>query len=308
MPDSKLSYGTFKNGIPYLRFGSGPKTLLLLAGGPGNIVPTGFGASGFTKGMRAFTADYTVYLVTRKSHLPEGYSTQDMARDYAEMIRQEFGGHVDLVVGASFGGLIAQHLAADYPDVFGHLVIAMAAHRISDAAKQIDARYAELISQRRDRDAMALRAEAVLPKGLLRSVMAGMLWLFGKVLLGPIDDTFRRDVVVEAQAELAHTALDSLARIKVPVLLVGSDTDFAFPLSYMQEMAGLIAQATLKIYPGGHTAAFLDQRFEIAPEVLAVLALRRNERALGRHAARCSLFSQWVCGMVVFKLTGRRFG
>jgi pimeloyl-ACP methyl ester carboxylesterase len=261
MPDSKLSYGTFKNGIPYLRFGSGPQTLLLLAGGPGNSVPRGAGASGFTRGMSAFTGEYTIYLVTRKSHLPEGYSTRNMADDYAELIRQAFGGHVDVVVGASYGGLIAQHLAANYPDLFGHLVIAMSAHRISDAAKKIDARYAELISQRRDREAMALRAEAVWRDGALKSVMGAVLWAFGKVLLGPVDDTFRKDVVIEAQAELAHEAVESLKRIRVPVLLVGSDGDFAFPLSYMQEMAGLIEKATLKVYPGGHTAAFLDKRF-----------------------------------------------
>jgi len=261
MSNSKLSYGTFKPGIPYLRFGGGPKTLLLLAGGPGNVVPKGFGASGFTRGMAPFTPEYTIYLVTRKSGLPQGYTTKNMADDYAELIRQEFGGRVDLVVGASYGGLIGQHLAADHPDLFGHLVIAMAAHRISEAAKRIDARYAELISQRRDREAMALRAEAVLPEGVLRRALKAVLWVFGKPLLGPIDDTFRRDVVVEARAELAHDALDSLSRINVPVLLVGSDDDFAFPPSYMQEMAALIKNATLKVYRGGHTAAFLDKRF-----------------------------------------------
>ena len=88
-----------------------------------------------------------------------------------------------------------------------------------------------------------------------------MLWLFGKRLLGPVDDAFRRDVLVEARAELAHDALDSLSRITVPVLLVGSADDFAFPLSYMQEMAGLIKHATLKIYTGGHGTAIMDKRF-----------------------------------------------
>jgi pimeloyl-ACP methyl ester carboxylesterase len=261
MSNSRLSYGTFRPGIPYLRFGNGPKTLLLLAGGPGNLVPRGLGASGFTRGMAPFTQEYTIYLVTRKSNLLEGYTTKDMAADYAELVRQEFGGRVDLVVGLSYGGLIAQHLAADYPGLFGHLVIAMAAHRISEAAKRIDARYAELISQRRDREAMALRAEAVLPEGLARKGMQAVLWTFGKQLLGPVDDTFRRDVLVEAQAELAHAPLDSLSRINVPVLLVGSADDFAFPLGYMQEMAALIKSATLKVYPGGHGTAIMDKRF-----------------------------------------------
>lgn len=261
MGQSTLSYGTFKNGIPYLRFGAGPKTLLFLAGGPGNLVPRGFGASGFTRGMQTFCEEYTIYLVTRKSGLPEGYTTRDMSDDYAELIRQDFGGHVDLVMGVSYGGLIAQHFAADYPDLFGHLVIAVAAHKISDAAKRIDARYAELISQGKDRAAMAQRAEAVFPTGFLRPVMSAVLWVFGKPLLGLVTDTFRRDVVVEAGAEMAHESIGSLKRIKVPVLIVGGGDDFAFPLDEMKAMAALIEKSTLKVYSGGHTAAFLDKRF-----------------------------------------------
>jgi len=145
MAHTQLTHGTFRNGILYLRFGAGTKTLLFLAGGPGNLVPTGFGASGFIRGMQAFCADYTIYLVTRKSGLPEGYTTKDMSDDYAELIREEFDGHVDLVMGVSYGGLIAQHFAADYPDLFGHVVVAVAAHKLSAAAQRIDSRYAELI-------------------------------------------------------------------------------------------------------------------------------------------------------------------
>ncbi len=257
----KLLNGTFKNGIPYLRFGAGAKTLLFFAGGPGNLVPTGFGASGFTRGMKAFCEEYTIYLVTRKSGLPEGYTTQNMSDDYAELIRQEFGGHVDLILGMSYGGLIAQHFAADYPDLFDHLVITVSAHKISDAAKQIDAQYADLIHQRKDRDAMAQRAQAAFPSGPLKAVMSAVLWTVGKPLLGTLTDTFRNDVVIEAQAELAHDSLESLKRIRVPVLIVGGGDDFAFPISYMKEMANLIENATLKIYEGTHMTAFLDKRF-----------------------------------------------
>ena len=260
MTKSELAHSTFATGIPYLRFGEGPKTMLFFAGGPGNLVPSGLGASGFVRGMRPFTFEYTIYLLTRKSGLSEGYTTKDMSDDYAELVHNQFGGHVDLVMGASYGGLIAQHFAADHPELFDRLVIVMSAHVVSDQAKRLDSRYAELISQRKDREAMALRAEAAF-SGLTRSVMAAILWLFGKTLLGTIDDTFRRDVVIEAQAEANHDAGDSLAQISVPVLIVGSTDDFAFPVSSVEEMARLIPGAQLKLYRGGHTAAFLDKRF-----------------------------------------------
>ena len=257
---ARLTHGTFADGIPYLRFGDGPRTMLFFAGGPGNLVPSGFGASGFVRGMRPFTDEYTIYLVTRKSGLPEGYTTRDMSDDYAQLVRGEFGGHVDLVLGASYGGLIAQHFAADHPEMFGHLVIVMSAHVISDEAKRIDTRYAELINERRDRDAMALRADAAFT-GVARRLMAGILWLFGKPLLGKIDDTFRRDVVIEAQAEVHHDASEALGRITAPVLIVGGTDDFAFPLEALEEMHRLIPGSELKVYEGGHTVAFLDKRF-----------------------------------------------
>jgi pimeloyl-ACP methyl ester carboxylesterase len=256
----KLASGVFTNGIPFTRFGEGAKVMLFLAGGPGNTVPSGFGASGFVRGMRAFTDEYTIVLVTRKSGLPAGYTTADMAEDYAQLIRSEFAGHVDLVMGTSYGGLIAQYLAARHPEQFDRLVIVMSGPVVSDEAKRIDLRYAELIGARRDREAMALRAEAVFT-GVARSLMAAVLWLFGPPLLGKIDDTFRSDVVVEANAESEHDSRGVLADIAVPTLVVGSSDDCAFPAGTVEEMARAIPGAELKMYPGGHTAAFLDKRF-----------------------------------------------
>src|SRR5262245_38783718 len=124
-PRPPMVRGTFANGIPYLKFGNGPETMLFFAGGPGNTLPSGLGASGFVRAMRSFTADYTVMLVTRRSGLTPGYTTRTMADDYAELVSRELGGHVRLVVGASYGGLIAQYFAASYPELFDRLVIVM---------------------------------------------------------------------------------------------------------------------------------------------------------------------------------------
>jgi hypothetical protein len=63
MARPNLLAGVFSNGIPFVRFGTGPKLMLFLAGGPGNTVPSGFAASGFVRGMRAFTDEYSIVLV-----------------------------------------------------------------------------------------------------------------------------------------------------------------------------------------------------------------------------------------------------
>jgi pimeloyl-ACP methyl ester carboxylesterase len=87
------------------------------------------------------------------------------------------------------------------------------------------------------------------------------LWLFGKVLLGPVDDTFRKDVLIEANAELTHESAESLRRIKIPVLIVCGKDDFAFLLSDVKEMASMIENITLKVYECGHSTVFLDKQF-----------------------------------------------
>lgn len=260
MTGPKLIGGVFRGGIPYVRFGDGPKSMLFLAGGPGNTVPSGLGASGFVRGMRAFTQEYTVTLVTRKSGLPDGYTTVDMAEDYAALISDEFGGRVDLVMGTSYGGLVAQYLAVAHPESLERLVIVMSGPVVSDEAKRIDTEYAELIGSGDDRGAMALRARAVFT-GVAQHVMAAILWLVGPPLLGKIGETFRHDVVVEAKAEALHDSRGVLDRIAVPTLIVGSTDDFAFPIETVRDMADRIPGAELQVYPGGHTAAFLDRRF-----------------------------------------------
>ncbi|MDY6878505.1 MAG: alpha/beta hydrolase [Chloroflexota bacterium] len=76
------------------------------------------------------------YSVTRKPGLPDGYSMQDMSDDYAVMIREEFGHPFD-VIGVSTGGSIAQHLAADHPDLVRRLVIHSSAYTLSDTGKDV---------------------------------------------------------------------------------------------------------------------------------------------------------------------------
>jgi len=261
MAKLKLTYDKFRNGVPYLRFGAGAKTLLFLLGGPGNSLPMGAATLGFTRAMRGFCDEYTVYLASRKSGLPDGYTTQNMSDDYAEIIKNDFGGHVDVMIGFSFGGLILQHFAADHASLADHLVIGGAAHKVSQTALQVDYQYAALVNQGKDREAMVERAAAVFPVGIRRRLLSAMLWMFGKVLIGPVDDTFRKDVLVEAQAERLHESVASLKRINVPILIVCGKDDFAFSLNDVKKMAGMISRATLKVYDQGHSTVFLDKRF-----------------------------------------------
>ena len=261
MARQDYQYSTFGNGIPYVRFGRGEKPMVVFSGGPGNAPPKGLGFRMFSKGFEPFLERYTVHFVTRKSALPEGYTTKDFSDDYAEMIRSEFQGHVDLVVGMSFGGMIAQYFAADHPGLFDHLVIAMAAHRMSEQGKELDLRYAELVSQGKNRKAMAALSGMIAHNRILKPLMVSLSWLLGGFFSGEPSDTYREDVMIEAQAEANHDASECLRRIRVPVLIICGDEDFFFPLGYVKETAERIERSTLKIYEGKGHGMMSEKRF-----------------------------------------------
>ncbi|MHA1689209.1 MAG: alpha/beta fold hydrolase [Promethearchaeota archaeon] len=257
----KLEYGTFKNGIPFVRYGNGKKILLVWWGGPGNDVPKGFIFNSIRNGLKPFEKEYMIYLLTRKSGLPEGYTTRDMSNDYAELIREEFDGHVDLIIGISYGGVILQHFITDFPSLSDHFVIAMAAHEISEEGKALDYEFAELLSKGKKSKAYPLIINAIYPKGFKRALFKLFMRIYAIFIKTPKSETYSKDIMIEANAEMTHDSKDALKRIKVPVLIMGGDKDFYFPLEKYKEMATLIPNSILKIYPNKGHDIFEEEQF-----------------------------------------------
>ncbi|MGY2746370.1 pimeloyl-ACP methyl ester carboxylesterase [Arthrobacter sp. UYCu723] len=169
--------GTFRNGMAYLCWGIGPKTLLFIQGGPGSTVPQGTMRRMFRRQLEPYlNAGFSVWIVTRRRNMPPGHTITDMAGDCAHVITEEFGGHVDVVVAESFGGMIAQYLAALHADAFGRIVVVIAAAELSDWGKDVDARMAGALASGDAGRAGTVFAEYLFPGTRLR-------WLRG--LLGP---------------------------------------------------------------------------------------------------------------------------
>jgi len=242
--------GVYSNGIPYVRFGKGEKVLLVFSGGPGSFLPSGFMLRVFNE-FKHLAKHYTIYMMSRKTGLPEGYTTRDMAEDYATIVKDKFdGGPLD-VMGMSYGGLIAQHLAADHPELIRRLVIAMAAYQLSDEGKKLDMKFAELLSEGKTRAALSSIAAIIEGGKIKRSVMKFFMGLFGPLMWSkPTNPT---DLLVEGKAEITHNFKNRLAEIKVPTLVIGGDKDYYFPVELYRETAAGIPNARLVLYEGkGH--------------------------------------------------------
>jgi len=163
--DRESRSGTFSNGMEYLTWGRGPKTLLFVQGGPGSFVPQGVLRGLFRREFAAYQeAGYAIWIVTRRRNMPASHTSADMADDYARLIAEEFGGRVGLVVAESFGGMIAHYIAALHGETWVDLAIVVAAAEINDWGKQVDARLCSALAGG-DRVAFGTTfAEYVLPR------------------------------------------------------------------------------------------------------------------------------------------------
>jgi len=254
--------GYFRSGLPYNRFGRGPRPLVIFQGLMFENKPVDpLGARFMLSMYRFLERDYTAYIVTRKPGLSPGFGMKDMADDYAAMIREEFGGPLD-VIGISTGGSIVQHFAAGYPDLVRRLVIHSSAHTLNASAREAQMDTARLASQGKWKEAYARLFTFFFP-----SMPSVQLWLATSVMaLRPPQSP--SDLVVTVEAEDCHAFKERLGEIAAPALVVAGAHDPGYSRALFRETAQGIPKARLALYEGmGHPAS--GKQFE--RDVLAFL-------------------------------------
>ncbi len=251
------STGYFRSGLPYNRFGTGPRILVIFQGLVFDNKPMPRWMAASFSGFGFLAQDYTIYLVTRKPGLAHGYSMKDMAADYATMIREEFGAPVD-AAGTSTGGSIVQHFAADHPDLVRKVIIHSAAHTLGKAGKTLQLQLADLARERRWRKAYDAIFSFLVPhSGIGRYALRLMFWLSAFVIarlpsMTPKDPS---DLIITIEAEDQHAFQGRLSEISAPTLVIAGDQDPFYSEALFRETAAGIPNARLILYPKmGHPA------------------------------------------------------
>ena len=107
--------------MEYAQFGNGPKPLVVI---PGLAIKSVMkSADALQVPYKVFTEKYTLYFFDRKKNIQPGYSLKDMARDQALALKAMELSGVNLF-GVSQGGMIAQIIAIQYPELVSKLVLA----------------------------------------------------------------------------------------------------------------------------------------------------------------------------------------
>jgi pimeloyl-ACP methyl ester carboxylesterase len=261
----KAKTGYSENGLPYFRVGDSSRVLVVFEGlNFENKAPSGLQLRWIAGDYKQFAKEYTVYSVGRKPNLPEGYTTRDMAKDYADMIRNELEFPVD-IIGLSTGGTIAQYFALDHPDLVRRLVLASTGYQLRPQAKKLQLYVAEMASQRKWRKAFPAMLEGLYPEGgLKKRFFKLMMWLMA-TFGAPKDPS---DLVVTAEAEDKHDFKELLGQIRVPTLVIGGVDDYFYPI---KETAEGIPNAQLVLYEGFGHNAWLDNRKKFQDDVMKFL-------------------------------------
>ena len=226
----------------YIRFGRGSKALIMLPGLGDGLTTVKGTALPMALMYRMYAKDYTLYMFSRRNHLPEGYSTRDMARDLKAAMDILGISKADLI-GVSMGGMIAQHFAADYPQCVKKLVLVVTAASPNPTLTESIIEWVHL-AERGDHAAFM---DSNLRRMYSPTYYRKNKWLIP--LLGKLTKpkSYER-FYIQANACLKHNTADRLNQITAPTLIIGGEQDLALGADASREIASAIPGAALKMY------------------------------------------------------------
>ena len=226
----------------YAEFGTGERVLIMIPGLGDGLQTNKKLAHIYALLYRKFAKKYRVYVFCQKTELPERYSTRKMAKDLKEAMNTLQIEKAD-VIGVSMGGMIAQHLAADYPELVDQLVLVVTSSRRNQYTQSCISGWIEMAKRGDYRKLMV----DTLKKMYTKEYIAKNQWLMnfvGKVGKPASFDRF----ITMAYGCLYHDAYEKLEKIQAKTLVIGGELDRTLGAKASKELAEKIPGCTLKMY------------------------------------------------------------
>ena len=216
--------------MDYITFGNGRKSLVIIQGLStrsirGMAVPLAFL-------YQIFAKDYTIYLFDRRKVVEEGITVRNFAADIARAMDALRITNAD-VFGVSQGGMIAQYLAIDRPDLVHKLVLAVTLSRNNDTVKSVIADWIKMTEEGKFKALVADMAVKMYSDAYIKRYEVFM----------PLLTVFQKPKDVNRFITLAKTCLtcntyEELDKIQCPVLVMGGKEDKIVTGEASEEIAG----------------------------------------------------------------------
>lgn len=230
----------------YVVFGKGDKPMLLI---PGLTLKDVKGSGiGLAYMYRLFSQKYRVYCIDKKMDLPLDYTIYDIAEDYAAAIR-ELGINKAYVLGVSQGGMIAQYLALNHPEMVQKAVLAVTLSRNNDTVVTAINHWVQLAEDKRYEELVKDTFE----KNYSEAYVKKYRWLFP--ILAKISKPKNLERFISlAKACLTCNSYETLDEIQCPVLVIGGKKDLIVSGNASNEMAEKIGCNIYMYEELGHSA------------------------------------------------------
>ena len=228
----------------YIEFGKGRQPLIILPGLSDGISPVHgqMQAIILASAYKKFARDFKVYKFSRKSNLKYGYSTREMAKDQANAMKA-IGISNAMIVGISQGGMIAQYLAIDYPELVKKLVLAVTVSRKNRTMEEVVCNWIAIAEQGNYKELMIDTAEHSYSETYLKKYR--FLYPFLGVIGKPKNcDRF----LIQATSCIEHNSYLELEKIIFPTLVIGGGCDKIVGANAATELSDKIRNCELFIY------------------------------------------------------------
>jgi len=243
--------GTLPSGHPYARLEHGTRVVVVLPGltytaDPPSQRDLDQDLTGWPE--VAAEHDLDVWRIGRRGDLPAGSTVQDIADDYAAVIRSRFSGPVG-VYGVGTGGAYAMWLAIRHPDLVARLALGFTGHKLLPDTARAQRRFAVLAGQGRWRSAYGAAGPLYFPRH--QRLASAAFWMLGPALAGHPKDPVVLQLDVAAEA--GHDAMSRLEAIHCPTLVVSGGRDGAYPPGLVRDLLEGLPHAEHIQYPkAGH--------------------------------------------------------
>lgn len=230
----------------YITFGTGQRPLVMIQGL--NTRRIKGAALSLAYMYRIFAKDFKVYLFDRRPVVHDGITVRDMAGDIASAM-DALGITNAHIFGVSQGGMIAQYLAIDRPDLAGKMVLAVTLSRNNDTVQQVVGSWIQMAQQGAMRQLIEDMAQKMYSPAYVKRYRPFLPLL---TLLQKPKDVQR--FVILAKACLSCNSYDLLDRIQCPVLVLGGTQDGVVTANASREIAEKLECPIFMYEDLGHAA------------------------------------------------------
>lgn len=248
--------------MDYVSFGNGKKNLCIL---PGVALKRVLLSANSVKAQyKPLLNDFTIYLFECKNNISQGYSIEEMASDTVAKMR-ELGIEKTSLFGVSKGGMMAQVIAGEYPEITEKVVMFSTCSRQNETSEKCLNRWISLAREKK---------YGILAREMIENLYTeDFVKKCGDVLVNFFLDTSDEDArrfIIQCEASAKHNYYDKLKKIKCPALVLGAKYDSVLDPVGSKEIAEALG-CDIYLYDKPYNHACYDEIPDLCDRLLDFL-------------------------------------